>query len=219
MYLCTTPVRVPSMDGLTKRARRTRTHAAFAHRQRPHAIARARKNTHAYPFTYPDFALIYIYMYIVHDVCVGYIYRRTYPRAHVMATAATSALAIARTCAWEAVQPHARPYPSLTQVHTYIYVYIIFNTNIYVHTIIYPVFATRSYTYTRRHPRMRVPKIAAHTRARAHRRRTPPRVRSACGGAPPGPERAAHTYSNVVTRAVFHAPMFALNANAAKFDD
>jgi hypothetical protein len=57
---------------------------ALAHRQRPHAIARVRKNTHAYPFTCPDFASIdrhiYIYSYMT---CVGYIYRRTYPRAHV----------------------------------------------------------------------------------------------------------------------------------------
>jgi hypothetical protein len=58
------------------------------------------------------------------DVCVGFISRRTYPRAHVMATAATSALAIARTCAFEAVQPHARPYPSLTQAHMYLHVYV-----------------------------------------------------------------------------------------------
>jgi hypothetical protein len=44
----------------------------LAHRQRPHAIARVRKNPRAYPFTYPDLASMYIYIYIVHDMCVGY---------------------------------------------------------------------------------------------------------------------------------------------------
>ncbi len=39
--------------------------------------------------------------------------------------------------------------------------------------------------------------------------RVPPAV-----AAPPGPERAAHTACNVVIEAVFHAPMFALNADA-----
>jgi hypothetical protein len=50
------------------------------HRQRPNAIARACTNTHSYPFTYEDFASIYICIYNVHAVCVGHIYRRTYPR-------------------------------------------------------------------------------------------------------------------------------------------
>ncbi len=31
--------------------------------------------------------------------------------------------AIARTCACEAVQPHARPYPSLTQVFICLYIH------------------------------------------------------------------------------------------------
>ncbi len=54
--------------------------------------------------------------------CALAIYRQAYPRAHVIATAASSARAIARTCALQAVQPHARPYPSLTQEYAYIYV-------------------------------------------------------------------------------------------------
>ncbi len=43
-----------------------------------------------------------------------------HPRAHVMVTAASSARAIARTCA---MQPHARPYLSLTHIYIYMYVY------------------------------------------------------------------------------------------------
>jgi hypothetical protein len=43
---------------------------------------RMQEHTHRFPRTYPDFATISIYTYIcVHDVCVGSIYRRTYPRA------------------------------------------------------------------------------------------------------------------------------------------
>ncbi len=104
-------------------------------------------------------------------------------------------------------------------MHTYIYIYIIC---MYIHTYIYPIFATRSYTYTRGHPRMRLPpRLRTHTRARRRRRRAqrprriddPPSA-SRRGGAPPGP-KAAHTTTNVVTDAVFHAPMFALNAVAA----
>jgi hypothetical protein len=53
---------------------------------------------------------------------------------------------------------------------------------------------------------------AAHNRPR--RTEAPAeRVCDACGGAPPG-RKAAHTPANVVTRAVFHAPMSALNAVA-----
>jgi hypothetical protein len=39
----------------------SRTSRALAHRPRPHAIARVHKNTHAYPFTCPDFASKDIY--------------------------------------------------------------------------------------------------------------------------------------------------------------
>ncbi len=64
---------------------------------------------------------------------------------------------------------------------------------------------------------------SAHTRERASG--APPRTtaraasntrraRPSSGGAPPGAGKAAHTCCNVVTDAVFHAPMFALNADA-----
>ena len=114
-------------------------------------------------------------------------------------------------------------------IHTYMYMY-----NAYIHIYIYiriytykyPVFATRSYTYTRGHPRMRGP-TRLPTRARAHRRsrraqppaphRRPDRARPAGGGTVPG-RKAAHTQCNVVTAAVFHAPMFALNADAEAND-
>ncbi len=41
------------------------------------------------------------------------------------------------------------------------------------------------------------------------------RARPACTGRAAGAGKAAHTAYNVVTRAVFHAPMFALNADDA----
>jgi hypothetical protein len=73
---------------------------------------------------------------------------------------------------------------------------------------------------------MRVPTgLPTHTRARASA--VPPRTpaRAASTTRPSASrlrwraaraEKAAHTYSNVVTRAVFHAPMFELNADAMK---
>ncbi len=69
---------------------------------------------------------------------------------------------------------------------------------------------------------MRVPtRLRTHTRARASA--APPRTtaraasttrraRPACTGRAAGAEKAAHTWCNVVTEAVFHAPMLALNA-------
>jgi hypothetical protein len=120
-----------SIDGwpYEESAPHSRTCRALAHRHRPHAIARDRTRTQEHtraPIYIPGLCVdIYIHLYTCTlDVCVGHIYRRTYPRTHVMATAASSARAIARTCAWEAVQPHARPYPSLTQVHRYVYTYV-----------------------------------------------------------------------------------------------
>jgi hypothetical protein len=44
-------------------ASHSHTRRVLAHRRRPHAIARVRKITHAYPFTYPDFASIYKHIY------------------------------------------------------------------------------------------------------------------------------------------------------------
>ena len=70
--------------------------------------------------------------------------------------------------------------------HTYMHIHIQYIcVYIYVHLYVHPSVPTRGCTY--------------HAAARA--------------GAPPGP-KAAHTRSNVVTDAVFHAPMFALNADA-----
>jgi hypothetical protein len=65
-----TCVRECSIDGwpYEESAPHSRTCRVFAHRQRPHAIARVRKNIHAYPFTFPDFASIDIHIY-VHGVC------------------------------------------------------------------------------------------------------------------------------------------------------
>jgi hypothetical protein len=107
---------------------RTRKHAGRAPTQ--HRVRGGPTSTH--PFTHPDFASIHIHN--VCYVCVGYMSRRRNPRTHVMATAASSARAIARTCAFEAVQPHV-PYPSLTQAHICL--------NIYVQSVLRHV-----YTYT-----------------------------------------------------------------------
>jgi hypothetical protein len=100
------------------------------------------------------------------------------------------------------------------------YIYIKYT---HIYTIIYPGFRTRSYTCTQGHPRMRVPtRLRTHTRAgiggpAAHdgprRVDDPPsasrlRWRTARAG------KAAHTSCNELTDAVFHAPMFALNAAA-----
>jgi hypothetical protein len=73
-------LRVPSIDGLTKRARRTRTHAAYSRivsaRTRSHAYARTHRRTHLHTW----FLHRYRYTYIVPEVCVGYIYRRAHTR-------------------------------------------------------------------------------------------------------------------------------------------
>ncbi len=86
------------------------------------------------------------------------------------------------------------------------------------------VSASRSYTCTIGRPRMRVPtRLCTHTRACTSA--APPRTtaRAASTTRPSASrlrwraaraEKAAHTPSNVVTAAVFHAPMFALNADA-----
>jgi hypothetical protein len=79
--------------------------------------------TRAYPFTYPDFASIYAYV-CINTRRVRWLYIQAIVPAHVMATVASSARAIARTCAFEVVQPHARPYPSLTQVYIFLYIYV-----------------------------------------------------------------------------------------------
>jgi hypothetical protein len=55
-----------SIDGwrCEESASHSHTCRVLAHRQRAHAIASVRKNPHTHPFTYPDFASMYIYMYI-----------------------------------------------------------------------------------------------------------------------------------------------------------
>jgi hypothetical protein len=54
-----------SIDGWPygESASHSHTRRVLAHRQRPHAIASVRKNTHASPCTYPDFASIYTHRY------------------------------------------------------------------------------------------------------------------------------------------------------------
>ncbi len=140
---------------------------------------RMQEYTHAYPFTYPDFASVYIYMYNVREVCVGYIYRRTYPRAHAMATAASSARAIAPT------------------VHIYLY---IFNIYIYIHIYTY------IYTHTYNPSLLRAaipahadaracacPHVCAHTRATARAASNTPPSASRPWWRAARAEKAAHT--------------------------
>jgi hypothetical protein len=83
------------------------------------------------------------------------------------------------------------------------------------------VFPTRSYTYTRGRARKCVPaRVRAHTRARfgvaAGAQRPAPHRRPAERARRVGCRRpkAAHTRYRLDTDAVFHAPMFALNADA-----
>jgi hypothetical protein len=60
-----------SIDGwpYEESASHSQTCRVFAHRQRPHAIARVRKNTHPYPFTYPDLASMNIDTYMLYMTC------------------------------------------------------------------------------------------------------------------------------------------------------
>jgi hypothetical protein len=80
-----------------------RERAALAHMPRIRASSapardrtRMREHTRA-PIHYIPGLGIDLHKYTVHDVCVGYVSRRTFPRAHVMATAASSARAIRRS--------------------------------------------------------------------------------------------------------------------------
>ena len=95
--------------------------------------------------------------------------------------------AIARTCACEAVQPHARPYASLTRAHvcTYTYMYVYLQC---MHTYIYKY----RHTYTHmRITRLCYAQLCAHTWAPAHARaHTSAHTRARIGGAAhDGPRR------------------------------
>ncbi len=100
-------------------------------------------------------------------------------------------------------------------MHTYIYMDI--------HTYIKPVFRTCSYTThvgtracacphvcadTRENASVVPPRTTARAASTTRRARPPAVVRRRA-------EKAAHTWSMFDTEAVFHAPMFALNADAA----
>ncbi len=85
-----------------------------------------------------------------------------------------SARATARACAFEAVQPHARPYPSPTQgvkfTYTYMYhAYIFINIHIYTHIYIHTSRLSYAQLYLRTGTAARARAYTlASTRARAH---------------------------------------------------
>jgi hypothetical protein len=64
-----------------------------------------------------------------------------------MATAASSARTIERTWASQAVQPHARSYPSLPQEYTYIFMYILYSIYTYIYTYAYARIYIYIYVY------------------------------------------------------------------------
>ncbi len=92
----------------------------------------------------------------------------------------------------------------------------------YILVCIYSIFPTHSYAYARGHSRKRVP-IPACTHALTRASAEPPRTTAAPHRRPTERVRrgvrrrpkAAHTLVKSLTDAVFHAPMFALNAFAA----
>ncbi len=124
------------------------------------------------------------------------------------------------------MQPHARPYPSLTQVHTYLYTYVNAYTYIDIHVCIHtckPSLLRAAISAHGNASACACPHVSAHTRARASA--VPPRTtaRAASNTRPSASrprwraaraEKAAHTPPNSVTEAVSHAPMLALNADA-----
>ncbi len=167
-----------------------RERAALAHMPRPHAIARVRENTHAYPLTCPDSASIDIYMHMTS--ALAYIYRRTYTDAGVMATAASSVRADTRTCASQAVHSHMHAHTHLPQktyipihiriMHTYIYIYIY--TYIKNPTFLLAAIPTHVGVHTRTHVGTRAcacPHVCAHTQENASA--APPRRPGRKGGA------------------------------------
>ena len=111
------PTRARDGDGRIVGARKShaRVHARRCSRMRAHTHL-LRKYSYASTYIHKTYAHIYIYIYI---------YNYTY--IHIMR-------AIARTCACEAVQPHARPYLSLAQVFIYLYIYVcIFTMHAYIY--------------------------------------------------------------------------------------
>jgi hypothetical protein len=121
---------------------------------------------------------------------------------------------------------HARTrLPRKIYIPIYVYISIHIYVYLYVDTYIYPVFRTRRYTSAWGHPRMGVPtRLRTRTRARIGGPAThngPRRIHDPAERVPPAVARrragkAAHTQYMFDTAAVFHAPMFALNAFAEK---
>ncbi len=109
------------------------------------------------------------------------------------------------------------PYRYICILHTYIFMH----RHTYIHETRLSHAQLYLRTWTPAHARAhtsphytRARSSAVPPRTTARGAPTTRRARPACGGAPLGPEKAAHTWDNEVTRAVFHAPMFALNADA-----
>jgi hypothetical protein len=105
---------------------------------------------------------------------------------------------------------HAHTYLSHKSVYTCMCIYTY--TSVHIFRLSYA--QLYQHTWTPAHARAHT---STHTHARAHtgpRRTDDPPSASRPRWRAAGPERAAHTDSNVVTDAVFHAPMFALNADA-----
>ncbi len=121
--------------------------------------------------------------------------------------------------------------------HKYAYTYMLMhNAYLYIYTYIYVytyIHITRlSYIYIHLYVQTYIPSfvraaIPAHVHTRscacasavlprttARAAPTTRRARPACGGRAARAKKAAHTAYNVVTLTVFHAPMFALNADA-----
>ncbi len=78
---------------------------------------------------------IYVYIYI-YDLCVGYLYRRTYTHGHVKSTAAWSAHAIAHTCSGRRCS-HMHAHTYLSPKYMYICIHIYTHTHTHADTQIY----------------------------------------------------------------------------------
>jgi hypothetical protein len=122
------------MDGLTKRAPRTRTHAAYSRivsaRTRSHAYARTHRRTHLHTWVLHR----YMYTHIVPEVCVGYIYRR----AHTHDVAGR--ILGVRNCPhvhMDTMRPRSRSQPKASHKYTSIYRYRTPSIATYRHTPMY----------------------------------------------------------------------------------